>query len=100
VSSETAIELGWSLGHRKGSHETTGELLEAARWVREDWVDTARVSLQLPDGGRLKRKSYDLIKEEFTSMQRFDIADSEPASEQSVLSGMTEAIDAFRVEFS
>ncbi len=100
VSSETTVELGWSLGQRKGTRDTTGELLEAARWVREDWVDSAKVSLLLPDGDRLKRKKYDLIKEQFTSTQKFEIVQDEPASEMSVMAGITKAIDEFRSEFS
>jgi hypothetical protein len=99
VSNETSIELGWSLGRRNGSHETTGELLEAARWVREDWVNSAVVSLQVPDGDGIKRQQYDLIKEQFTSVQGFEIMDSEPASEESVLTGISAAIDDFRREF-
>jgi len=63
-------------------------------------VDSAKVSLLLPDGDRLKRKKYDLIKEQFTSTQKFEIVQDEPASEMSVMAGITKAIDEFRSEFS
>jgi hypothetical protein len=100
VSTETTIELGWSLEQRTGSHDTTGTLLEAARFVRDDFVDSACVSLQIPDGDRIKRKQYDLVKENFTSRQNFDIRANEAPSEMSVLSGINDAIDEFRAEFS
>jgi len=101
VSAETDIELGWSLGRRNGHDDTKTVLLEGARWVREDFVSTAQVSLELPDGDdSFRRKQYDLVKEQFTSSQKFDVQRDERPSEMSVLTGINAAIEAFRKEFS
>lgn len=100
VSTETDIELGWSLANRKGSSDTKGSLLAAARWIRDDWVKSASVNLELPDGEHFKRLKYDLIKEQFTSTQRFEIRSDSSPSELSVLTGINQAIESFRAEFS
>lgn len=101
VSAETDIELGWSLGRRNGHDDTKTVLLEGARWVRDDFVSTAQVSLELPDGDdSFRRKQYDLVKEQFTSTQKFDVKRDERPSELSVLTGINAAIEAFRKEFS
>ncbi len=100
VSSETDIELGWTLSHRPGGDQTKNTLLEGARWVREDFVSKAEVNLILPEGDGFKRKQYDLLKEQFTAMEKFDIRRDERPSEFAVLTGIDQAIDAFRKEFS
>jgi hypothetical protein len=100
VSTDTMIELGWSLGNRHGTSETKSEMLGAARWVRSDWVRQAKVTLELPDGDGFTRERYDLIEEVFTSVQNFDIPADLPPSEMSVLTGIDEAIESFRREFS
>lgn len=69
--------------------------------MREDFVSTAQVSLELPDGDdSFHRKQYDLVKEQFTSTQKFDVKRDERPSEMSVLTGINAAIEAFRKEFS
>jgi hypothetical protein len=100
VSTETDLELVWSLGNRAGSTDTTSQLLDAARWVREDFVKSASVGLIWEENGRTRRKTYDLLKEVFTSKQEFEIRSNEPPSELSVLTGINKAIDQFRKEFS
>lgn len=100
VSTETDIELGWTLGHRSGHEDTKTTLLEGARWVRGDFVKSAEVSLEVADGHDIRRVQYDLIKEHFTSKQKFDIKRDERPSELSVLTGMNNAIEGFRKEFS
>ncbi|MGH3759889.1 MAG: hypothetical protein ACRDTB_19285 [Actinophytocola sp.] len=101
VSQETDIELGWTLDRRSGHDDTKAVLLQGAQWVRSDFVTSARVSLELPDGDDgFHRKQYDLIKQQFTSTQKFDIKRDEQPSELSVLTGINEAIEAFRKEFS
>lgn len=100
VSSETDIELGWTLSHRTGGEHTTSALLDGARWVREDFVSKAEVNLVLPEGDSLKRKKYDLLKQQFTAMEKFDIQSDERPSEFAVMTGMNLAIASFRKEFS
>jgi hypothetical protein len=100
VSVDTTIELGWSLGNRHGNPETKAEMLGAARWVRSDWVKQAKVTLEMPDGDGFTREKYDLIEEQFTSAQNFDIPRDAPPSELSVFTGIDEAIESFRREFS
>ncbi|SRR6266498_1010504 len=101
VSDETNIEFGWTLSHRAGHDDTKVALLEGAQWVRSDFVDSATVSLELPDGDdSFHRQQYDLIKQQFTSTQKFDVKRDERPSELSVLTGINEAIKAFRKEFS
>ncbi|NKY89768.1 hypothetical protein [Nocardia veterana] len=100
VSAETDIELGWTLSHRSGHEDTKMTLLEGARWVRSSFVKSAQVSLEIPDGDSFKRQAYDLVKEQFTTTQKFDIRRDEPPSEMSVLTGINDAIEKFRKEFS
>ncbi|WP_432854837.1 hypothetical protein ACQPXB_21045 [Amycolatopsis sp. CA-161197] len=100
VSSETDIELGWTLSHRTGRDDTKSVLLNGARWVREDFVSKAEVNLVLPDGDSFKRKKYDLLKEQFTAIEKFDIHRSERPSEFAVMTGMNLAVESFRKEFS
>lgn len=100
VSSETDIELGWTLSHRAGGDHTKTSLLEGARWVREDFVSKAEVNLILPQGDGIKRKKYDLLKQQFTAIEKFDIRSDERPSEFTVLTGIDQAIDSFRKEFS
>ncbi|MFD2473416.1 hypothetical protein [Amycolatopsis silviterrae] len=100
VSQETDIQLGWTLSHRTGDEQTKTALLEGARWVREDFVSKAEVNLVLADGDGFKRRKYDLLKQQFTAMEKFDIRSNERPSEFAVLTGVHQAIDAFRKEFS
>jgi len=102
VSSETDIVLKWSLANRNGSAETTSGLLRAARWVRGDWAKSAVVSLQIPgddeEGPRVEQ--YDLISHHFTRREKFDIIEGGRPTEESVISGITEAISGFNRAFS
>lgn len=100
VSGETDLEIIWSLANRSGSTDTTSKLLGAARWVRDDWAKRASVGLLLEEEGRLRRHTYNLLKEYFTSAQEFTIKPNEPPSELSVLTGIDRAIEQFRAEFS
>lgn len=100
VSTETDIELGWSLGNRAGNVATKAALLDAARWIRETWVKKAEVSLEIPDGDSVRRKKYDLVREQFTATQKFVINADRRPNESSVLTGMNEAVESFNAEFS
>jgi hypothetical protein len=96
VSTETTFTLKWSLGHRRGAPSTTSGLLDGARWVDGSWASSADVSLDVPDEeGVLHREQYNLIKHRFTLRAWFDVPDDQPASEESVMSGMTDAIEQF-----
>ena len=99
VSREVDIELGWTLGHRTGHEDTKQTLLEGARWVREDFVTSATVSLEIPENDKLKRRQYDLIRSHFTAAEKFDIKPDEKPSEVAVLTGINRAIESFNKEF-
>jgi hypothetical protein len=104
VSAETtpgdlSVEMTWSFGHASGSQPSKTELLRAAReiWSGE-WAATAEVNLEVQKGEKIKTEVHHLINDRLTYTAKFDVAEGQSPTEESVLKGMQDAIAQFRGE--
>lgn len=102
VSSELDVVLKLSLANRAGTASTKSDLLRAAQWMRGDWAKSATVSLQLPsdDGEGFRTEQVDLVSHHFAVREKFDITSDGRPTEESVITGMTEAIGGFNRAFA
>ncbi len=91
------VEVSYSLGNRRGTGAVRDQVLAAARWIARAGTGTrAEVSIQLPEGEGLRTEVHNVFRDTITAEARFTVPDGEPPSEQSVLTGINEAIEEFR----